>query len=185
VLAVGLGLWLGGTSLVAESRFSAGLTAPGDATGPLLAASSSRPWDADLVRRIGFTASRLAEEGRADPSAFLAPLAEACLQLPGSVECLQTLADAQDLSGRHQAALDALDRATPDDPNNVDTLLKRGIALAELRRLPEAIDVFEKAAQLRPAAPEPWDDLAQAFDQVGRNNDAATARATAERLRHR
>jgi O-antigen ligase len=185
VLAVGLGLWLGGTSLVAESRFSAGLTAPGDATGALLAASSSRPWDADLVRRIGYTATRLAEEGRADPSAFLAPLTDACLQLPGSVECLQTLADAQDLSGRHQAALDTLDRATPDDPDNVDTLLKRGIALAELRRLPEAIDVFERAAQLRPAAPEPWDDLAQAFDQAGRSTDAAAARATAERLRHR
>jgi Flp pilus assembly protein TadD len=54
-----------------------------------------------------------------------------------------------------------------------------------MRRLPEAIDVFERAAQLRPAAPEPWDDLAQAFDQAGRSTDAAAARATAERLRHR
>jgi len=185
LLAIGLGVWLGGTALVAESLFTAGLSAPRDATGPLLAVPSARPWDADLTRRVGYTAMRLAENGRADPSAFIAPLADACDRLPGSVECLQTLADSQDLAGQHQAALDTLDRATTDEPFNVDTLLKRGIALAELGRLTEAIDVFQTAAQLRPTAPEPWDDLAQAFDRAGRGEEAATARATADRLRHR
>jgi O-antigen ligase len=184
-MAAAIGLVLGGTALVAESRYSAALTGQGDPTAQLLAVSPVRAWDADLTRRVGYTAARLAETGALDPAPFVAPLELSCAELPGSVECLQTLADTQDLAGQHQEALDTLNRATPLDPNNVDTLLKRGIALAELGRTPEAIEQFQEAARLRPTAAEPWDDLARAYATTGRAADAAQARATAEQLRHR
>jgi len=184
-LALALGLALGCTALVAESRYSAALTSSGDATEPLLTVLPLRGWDPDWTRRVGYTAARLAERQNSNPELFVSPLVLSCAQLPGSVECLQTLADIEDLSGQHQAALSTLDRATVDDPNNVDTLLKRGVTLAELGRFPEAIEQFQNAARLRPTAPEPWNDLAQVYDSEGRTADAAQARATAEQLQHR
>jgi predicted Zn-dependent protease len=185
VTALVLGVALGGSALVAEARYSAAVQAAGDATRPLLSVPGVRPWDADLARRVGYTAARLAERGRAAPDEFIAPLRATCAQLPGSVECLQALADVQDLAGEHGAALETLDRATVADPNNVDTLLRRGIALSELGRYPEAIGQFQLAQTLRPTAPEPWDDLARAYEQVGRSADAAAARARADVLRRR
>jgi len=184
-LAAVSGLVLGGTALFAESQYCAALSGHDGSMAQLLAVPPVRAWDADLSRRVGYTAARLAETGALDPAPFVAPLELTCAELPGSVECLQTLADIQDLAGEHEAALDTLHRATPQDPNNVDTVLKCGIALAELGRTPEAIDQFQRAARLRPSAPEPWDDLAQAYARTGRASDAALARATAEQLRHR
>jgi hypothetical protein len=184
-LALALGLALGTTALVAESRFSTVLASPGDATEPLLTVLPLRGWDPDWTRRVGYTAARLAERQNSNPKLFVSPLVVSCAQLPGSVECLHTLADIEDLSGQHEAALSTLDRASADDPNNVDTLLKRGVTLAELGRNPEAIEQFQIAVRLRPTAPEPWNDLAQVYDAEGRTADAAQARATAEQLQHR
>jgi len=184
-LALALGLTLGGTALVAESRYSAALTSSGDAIEPLLTVLPLRGWDPDWTRRVGYTAARLAERQNSNPELFVSPLVVGCAQLSGSVECLHTLADIEDLSGQHEAALSTLDRATADDPNNVDTLLKRGVTLAELGRNPEAIEQFQNAARLRPTAPEPWNDLAKVYDSEGRTADAAQARATAEQLKHR
>lgn len=185
VAALCLGLALGGSALVAEARYSAAAAATGDATSDLLAVAPVRPWDADLARRVGYTAARLAESGRARPAAFVPGTQEACVLLPGSVECLQALADLQDLAGDHAAALSSLERAGELDAVNVDTLLRQGIALSELGRNPEAVARFQAAARLRPTAPEPWDDLAQVYATTGDENAAASARARADELRHR
>jgi O-antigen ligase len=179
------GVVLGGSALVAEGRYSSAVAGTGDATASLLTVPAVRPWDADLARRVGYTAARLAEAGRAEPAPFLPSMRATCTRLPGSVECLQALADLQDLAGDHEASLATLERATALDPHNVDTLLRQGIALAELGRYPEAITSFERARALRPTAPEPWDDLAGVYDRLGRSADAAAARASADALRHR
>lgn len=182
--ALCLGVFLGGTALVAEARYSAALDGA-DSTVRLLAVPPTRPWDADLARRVGYTAARLAEAGRARPAAFVAPTRAACDDLPGSVECLQSLADLEDLSGDHAGALVSLSRAEALDPTNVDTILRQGIALSELGRYPEAIARFQAVAALRPSAPEPWDDLARVHASRGDTAEAAAARAKAEQLRRR
>ena len=109
-------------------------------------------------------------------------LAGACPRLPSSVECLHSLADAQDLAGDPDGALATLDRAAPLDPTNVDTALKRGIALAELSRYPEAEEAFRRAAALRPSAAEPWTNLARLFRLTGRPTEADEAQRRADEL---
>jgi O-antigen ligase len=185
VTAAVLGVTLGGSAVIAEARYSAAVEGGGDATAALLAVPAVRPWDPDLARRVGYTAARLAEAGRARPAAFVDPLRMTCARLPGSVECLQSLADVHDLAGEHEASLATLAAAAAADPHNVDTILRRGISLTELARYPEAVTAFQLAATLRPTAPEPWDDLARVYELSGRGADAVDARARADALRHR
>ena len=182
VLPVALALaWLAAGVLVAEQRFSSALAGPDP--GPALASLAAQPgWDPDLPRRIGYALNRLAERGEADPGLAVPVLAGACPRLPSSVECLHSLADAQDLAGDPAAALTTLDRAAPLDPTNVDTALKRGIALAELSRYPEAEEAFRRAAALRPSAAEPWTNLARLFRLTGRPTEADEAQRRADEL---
>ncbi|MCC6497995.1 MAG: O-antigen ligase family protein [Propionibacteriaceae bacterium] len=184
-VALGLGVYLGGSALVTEARYSAALTVRPDATAALLEVPRARPWDADLARRVGYTAARLAEQGNADPAQFLVPLSATCASLPGSVECLQAFADLQDLSGQHAEALATLQLALAAEPTNVDTVLRQGIANAELRHYEQAEERFRYAATLRPTAAEPWDDLAELFSRTNRADEAAQARARAEEIRRR
>jgi len=185
VAALSLGLWLGGTAVVAEFRFSSAVTVTSGTTRALLGVPGVRPWDADLARRVGYSGARLAEAGTVDPDALVAMVDDACARLPGSVECLHVLADLKDLGGHHEQALAVLDRALALDPTNVDTILRRGVALGELARYEEAIRAFEQAAELRPDAAEPWEDLAEVYTRQGRGADADAARARADQLRHR
>ncbi len=179
-LAVGLAA-LSASVLMAEQRFSAALSGPHP--GPALAALAAEPtWDPDLPRRIGYALNRLAERGEADPGLAVPALAGACPRLPSSVECVHSLADAQDLAGDPAAALATLDRAAPLDATNVDTAMKRGIALAELSRYPEAEEAFRRAAALRPSAAEPWTNLARLFRLTGRPAEADEAQRRADEL---
>lgn len=175
---------LGGTAIAAETRYSQAIAAGGDPAG-LVSVTQVRPWDADLARRVGYTAARLAERGAVDPAGFVPRMQLTCDQLPGSVECLQVLADLQDLSGRHSDALATLSRAVELEPINVDTVLRQGIAHVGLGQYAEAKAAFDRAIALRPTAPEPWENLARLYDLQGRHADAATAWARAEELRRR
>ncbi|MFT4216700.1 MAG: O-antigen ligase family protein [Micropruina sp.] len=176
--------FLGGTATVAEVRYSQAIAAGGDPAG-LMTVADIRPWDADLARRVGYTAARLAERGVVDPAGFVPRMQSTCERLPGSVECLQVVADLQDMSGRHGNALATLARALEWDPTNLDTVLRQGIAHAGMGQYDQAIAAFERAVALRPTAPEPWENLARVYDLDGRHPDAATARARAEELRRR
>lgn len=149
------------------------------------AAVGARPWDPDLARRLVFALDRLAEAGSVDPGLALAHSDGLCARLPGSVECLHAVADAHDLSGDHAGALALLADAEQLDPTNVDTQLKRGIALAESGHLAGAEAAFDRAKALRPTAPEVWANLAQLYRLQGREADAAAAEARAEALRPR
>lgn len=71
------------------------------------------------------------------------------------------------------------------DPTNVDVLLKLGIAQAENGAVDDAEASFTSAANLRPSAPEPWQDLAELYHRTGRTADAEQAQARAEQLGRR
>lgn len=183
VIAVLAGLTLGGTQLVAEFRYSKALQSHENPTRALQDVRSVRPWDADLARRVGYTAARLAERGEGDAQPFLGSVSVACGDLPGSVECLHTYADLQDLVGDSRGALSSLARAQQYEPFNVDTLLRQGVVYARSEDYERAIASFNQAMSLRPTAPEPWDDLARVYEMQGRGSDAERARERAQQLR--
>lgn len=87
------------------------------------------------------------------------------------------------LGGDPRSAVGALQRALTLDPMNVDTLLKLGIAQAESDDASAAEQSFRRAAQLRPSAAEPWDDLTALFRRQGREQDAADAQRQADSRR--
>ncbi len=176
---------LAGSVLVSEWTLGRALTAPTGQQELLRAAVAQRSWDPDLRRRATFVEARLVEAGAVDPTSALDGAAGLCESLPGSIECLHTWADLEDLAGRHADALGILDHALALDPTNVDTILKQGIAHAGARDWPAAEAAFQQASELRPTAPEPWDNLAHLHDLEGRTADAEAARARAEVLRGR
>lgn len=185
VLTAAVGLILGGTLVAAEYLYTTGAGQAYNHGPALVKATTARPFDPDLARRVGYTLDRLAEKGHVDPLTAVPLLRSTCSKLPGSVECLLALADAQDLAGDHNAALTTLNAALALDPFNVDTYLKRGIALASATRYPEAEAAFLKAVELRPTAPEPWTNLATLYQLMGRTSDATAASAQAAQLAKR
>jgi O-antigen ligase len=178
------GVVLGVSGLAAESAYSDALAASQPAA-QVRRAIAWRPWDADLARRAGYSLVRLYETGHGEASDAEVLLAETCPRLPGSVECLLPLADAQDYNQDTAGALATLDGALLLDPNNVDTWLRRGIALANLKRYGDAEAAFLKAVSLRPTAPEPWTDLAQLYQLQGRTAESQQAKDKAASLTRR
>ena len=185
VLSALTGLFLGGTLLIAELIYSSALGGGVGAAEILRGAAAVRPFDPDLARRVGYTIDRLAESSKADPLVAVTLLVRTCPLLPGSIECLQALADAQDLAGNHTAALETLDVALGIDPYNVDSLLKKGVALATMGKYEDAETAFLSAAAVRPTAAEPWTDLSLLYNLMGRSSDAAAAAAKAEQFTKR
>jgi tetratricopeptide (TPR) repeat protein len=61
------------------------------------------------------------------------------------------------------------------DPDQWDALYLYGTALLQLGRLPEAIDVFTRAARLRPDIPDVQNNLAVAYQGVGEVDAAVRA----------
>jgi hypothetical protein len=175
-------VFLAGSALVAEARLSAALTSATPDAREIVSAAGTRPWDADLAVRAGRAMNQLAEEGVLAAAPAVDLLARTCPVMPGSTECLQALGDAQTLAGDPQAAQVTLERALESDPVNVDTMLKLGIAAAEVGSTEAAEGWFRRASDLRPSAPEPWQDLAALYRRLGRDADAAEAEATAEHL---
>lgn len=149
------------TLMIVENALggSYGATQPQD---DLRHAVASRPWDPDVGVRAGFQSNRLAENGVGTPEWPIGILG-GCADLPSSLECLHVLGDAQDLSAQYRDALATEDAALAIDPTNVDTHLKRGVTLAQLGRYDEAEAAFLRAAELRPSAPEPWENLTQLY----------------------
>jgi tetratricopeptide (TPR) repeat protein len=59
----------------------------------------------------------------------------------------------------NEAALLAFDRVLLADPENLQALIYRGDALAELKRLREALAVYQQAVELNPNSAEAWSHL--------------------------
>ncbi|MCG2806745.1 MAG: O-antigen ligase family protein [Coriobacteriia bacterium] len=68
------------------------------------------------------------------------------------------------------------------DPNNGSLWIGRGSALAGMGRWEDAVVDYERAVALVPDSIPGWGSLAIAYEQVGREHDAAKAQSTAEEL---
>lgn len=188
---VGVAIWtaaaiaLAGSALLAEARFSSAATPRAPEADALVAAADTRPWDPDLAIRVGASVAALADQGLVSPEPGARLVSRACAQLPSSTSCRLTLGDLQTLSGEPLAAITTLSDALRLDPVNVDGWLKLGIAQAEAGAVDAAEASFLTAAELRPSAPEPWQDLAALYRRAGRDADADEAAARAEKLGRR
>jgi tetratricopeptide (TPR) repeat protein len=80
-------------------------------------------------------------------------------------------------------ALARHEEAAAADPANGTPLVGVGSCLAGLGRWDEAAATYERALELSPRYVLAWDNLALAYDRLGRSADAAEAKARADSLR--
>ena len=88
---------------------------------------------------------------------------------PGIQHCddLVKLATAQLWTGDLQSGLRSLDLAVELRPDHALALARRGMALAKLRRIPEAIASLKRAAAAAPSYAEAWRALGEVFLNAG------------------
>lgn len=107
---------------------------------------------------------------------FAAGFFIAALAAPLSVSA-NALAEAEQqlANGDIEAALQTVERALADDPTNADGRFLQGIALANLGRADDAIEVFRDLTQDYREIPEPYNNLAVLLAQKGDFNGARDA----------
>jgi tetratricopeptide (TPR) repeat protein len=72
-------------------------------------------------------------------------------------------------------ALDTIDQHLKTDAENVQGLFLRGVVLAEMKRIPAAIDAFTSLIARHPQLPEPYNNLAVLHAANGQLNKAREA----------
>ena len=106
-------------------------------------------------------------------------MAEACLAAlklsPAQPEALQLMGVAQHLLGRHEAALQWLDKAAEHKPDAADLHVNRGEVLRTLTRWPEAEVALRRALELLPDNVEALNNLGLVLQARGRHAEADTA----------
>lgn len=85
-----------------------------------------------------------------------------------NLDDIQALMFKNDLGG----ALTQLDQHLTENPKDRDGRFLKGILLTEMRRLPEAIEVFTALTRDEPKLPEPYNNLAVIFAAQGRFDKA-------------
>ena len=84
--------------------------------------------------------------------------------------------------GNNEAALSALERVGEFFPSFYATSLNRARAFNNLARPADALDALEDALGVNPFDPEIYEELARAYDALGRNTEAQRARENAARV---
>jgi predicted O-linked N-acetylglucosamine transferase (SPINDLY family) len=106
-------------------------------------------------------------------------MAESCLAAlklsPRQPEALQLMGVAQHLLGRHETALEWLDRAAEQKPDAADLHVNRGEVLRTLTRWPEAEAALRRALELLPDNVEALNNLGLVLQARGRHGEADTA----------
>ncbi|HEX5683208.1 MAG TPA: tetratricopeptide repeat protein [Ideonella sp.] len=114
-------------------------------------------------------------------------MAEACLAAlklsPAQPEALQLMGVAQHLLGRHEAALQWLDKAAEHKPDAADLHVNRGEVLRTLTRWPEAEAALRRALELLPENVEALNNLGLVLQARGRHAEADAAYQQALALR--
>ncbi|MEK8029261.1 tetratricopeptide repeat protein [Ideonella sp. DXS29W] len=114
-------------------------------------------------------------------------MAEACLAAlklaPQQPEALQLMGVAQHLLGRHEAALEWLDRAAVHKADAADLHVNRGEVLRTLTRWPEAEAALRRALELLPDNVEALNNLGLVLQARGRHDEAEAAYRQALALR--
>jgi len=88
--------------------------------------------------------------GYLDYSGALAELKMAGQTLPNNPQLLELKGYVQRRQGKHEEALDSLERAASLDPRNVTMRQQRAISYGNLRRYPEAKSAWERALTIAP-----------------------------------
>lgn len=89
----------------------------------------------------------------------------------GNLDDVQALMHKNDLGG----ALTRLDQHLGENPKDRDGRFLKGILLTEMRRLPEAIEVFTALTRDEPKLPEPYNNLAVIYAAQGQFDRAREA----------
>ncbi|MEN0128753.1 MAG: O-antigen ligase family protein [Brevundimonas sp.] len=143
-------------------------------------ASTLRPWDRDvaLVASTTFDAGSRAGDA-ASAEAALRWAQRSLRAAPTSTEAARAAATARLTLEQPQAALDLLDAPLTLDPADASLLLLRGLALAQLGRLDEAVGPLVAATHNAPTAPTAWRLLARVYEAQGdlERRDDALARS--------
>jgi Flp pilus assembly protein TadD len=84
-------------------------------------------------------------------------------------------------TGKTTEALARADQVIAAAPNNAQMRFLKGVMLTDLKRFPEAIDVFNRLTQDYPELPEPFNNLAAVYAAQGQYQDARVALETAVR----
>ncbi len=85
--------------------------------------------------------------------------------------------------GKHEAAIDLLDRAISAEAENADVHWQRACALLALGRVDEAAEGFREASRLRPESAPFRNDLGVVLARRGRREEAAAEYREAIRLK--
>lgn len=85
--------------------------------------------------------------------------------------------------GRHEKALDAVERALPREPHNAVLHYTRGESLVALGRMAQAIDAYRQAIQLDPAYADALGNLGAALGSLRRWHEAVRWNAEAMKLK--
>jgi predicted O-linked N-acetylglucosamine transferase (SPINDLY family) len=113
---------------------------------------------------------------RAGQPPVMAEACQAALALsPRQPEALQLMGVAQHLLGRHETALEWLDKAAAEKPDAADLLVNRGEVLRTLTRWPEAEAALRQALALLPENVEALNNLGLVLQARGRHDEAGEA----------
>jgi tetratricopeptide (TPR) repeat protein len=113
-----------------------------------------------------------------------------CLKIlsadPSSAPTLNLLAVVNSASGRNDMAVSNADRALSLQPDFVEALVNRGIALCELKRFGDALADYDRAIALRPNNADALVNRGNALGRLQRHEDALASydRALALQPRH-
>ncbi len=160
--------------------------ADGEAQQALLRACELAPGHADAA----YTLAELLERQRRTHEAFQHYRRAVILYprrigaRPGPAQChdIVKLATALMRTGDMTRALTLFDRAVAIRPNHPLALARRGLALAQLRRTPEAVESLRRAAAVEPDMAEVRRAMGDLLLQTGQNRAAATELREALRI---
>jgi choline-sulfatase len=117
-----------------------------------------------------------------DPAAAAPELEIVLAKSPHEDEARVLLANAYAKTGRTREAVTECEVVLESNPEHYGALLLEGQILLLSQQSEAALRRLQKAAAQQPQAPQPHVFLADAYDQLSRQTDAARERATARRL---
>ena len=124
-------------------------------------------------------AALLREKRIAEAEAVLAAVVQ---KEPQNVGAWMHYSQALYLSGRGEAAVDAMNRAVQLSPRAHQSFNGLGVLLARLGRQAEAVEAFGRAINLSPDAADVHNNLARSLAQLGRFEESAQAASRAVTL---
>jgi len=164
----------------------------GAVRGPLIRATTLAPWEPRFAEGVGTAAAivvskrfdeQVYAEGRAGFARTLALKPGDAYALGGDANLVLLAANLGRQKQLYPEALARHEEAAAADPANGTPLVGVGSCLAGLGRWDEAAATYERALELSPRYVLAWDNLALAYDRLGRSADAAEAKARADSLR--